>query len=737
MTIRRRDGNGQANIGRGLALLSVLIAANTASAQSQQEEEFLLEEIVVTALRRAEGTSLMDTSISMDAMTGEDLEAKGVGSVMDALSMSPGVSVAKSSAVGNAVQIRGVSAIIGDAVVGYYMDDLPYTRISANVAPDMNPYDLNRVEVLRGPQGTLFGAGSQGGVVRIITQDPIMNQFEGKFTAGYSATGGGSDSHKVQGAINIPLIEDTLAMRIVAAQVDSGGYIDLPLTGENDFNELDDSSHRVKLLWTPTEELSITASYWHSDRNGHENWAEDDLKAYYTFTNFDAVFGLPGATELTQPVGSDSMIAETRNDLYGLTVDYATDSFTFVSTTSYLDGGYRSSLPIPAVGVRSAREFEELDTFAQEFKLSSINEGSWNWTVGAIYLDMENRDVSISTLFAQDPANFAILAAFGVNENTVSEHELTSKSWAVFGESVHELGDQWELTLGLRYFEDEREEISLDGSGYKVDGSWDQWTGRINLAWRPVEDSLYYINIAQGFRAGGLLGPQAIADAASLGVNLPSLLDPDEVISYEVGGKWTLLNGRLQLESAIYHLQWDSIQSFVTAVTPPPENRATGWAVNGNEASGTGFEFGAAYQIEGLVLSASGNWSKMEYEGSIPGAGIEDGATMMQTPELTLSASASYHWPVGEFEGVAFLGATYTDERSDYSPPDLTYTSDAFTLVNARVGVVAEHWSVFLTGENITDQNPEVSQLAALIQFGVDPVRMRPATYGVEVNYKF
>jgi len=711
------------------------LAMGVAQAQAaEQEEAFALEEIIVTATRRAEGTSIMDTGLSLDAMSGAELESRGYTSIMEALSSSPGVSISETDNVGRAVQIRGVSAIVGAAVVGYYLDDLPYTRITGNVAPDLNPFDLNRVEVLRGPQGTLFGVGAQGGVVRVITQNPVMNEFSAKVSTGYSTASGGDDSNKIQGAINIPLIEDKLAMRVVAAQVNDGGYIDLA-SGEDDYNEMDDSSYRVKLLWTPTDELSVVASYWTSERKGYQGYADENLDNNVTLTNIDTALDLAlgglfgfGGTELSQPAGSEFFKAETSNDLYGLKVEYDTDDYSFLSTTSYLKGSNSSGviLNIPGVGsIARLAEYPKLDTFAQEFKVSSSNEGAWNWTVGTVYLDMENHDRDTQFFAAEDPANLATLGLAAVIQSPIKTYE--SESWAVFGESIHQLSDQWEMTLGLRYYEDDRTQSTADPS------SFDSVTGRINLSWTPTEDSLYYANIATGFRSGGLNDRDIIAAAAAEDINVPAAMEPDEVISYEIGGKWTLLDGHLQLETVAYYLEWDDIQTLQTEIIG---GNVEGWGENASSADGVGFEFGATYQVEGLTLAASGNWNNIAYVGDLANAGISDGDRMMLSPELTWNASAAYTWPIGELNGIAYLGATYTDERTDYAT-DGSYTSDDFTVVNARIGVESVNWSVFLTGTNITDENPEVSQLALMANLGVDAVRMRPATYGVELNYNF
>ena len=376
----------------GAALTALFVGMGASAEDASLPEAGAIEEIVVTALRRAEGTAVMDTALAIDAMTGTELETRGFTSVMDAVSATPGVSVSRTLANGDAIQIRGVSAIIGDGVVGYYLDDLPYTRISTNESPDLNPYDLDRVEVLRGPQGTLFGAGSQGGTVRILTQDPIMNEFSGKVTGGLNHTdSSGSDHYKVQGAINIPLIEDRLALRLAASYRDEEGYIDMPLSGEDNYNDMEQTSYRAKLLWAPNDEWSLLGTYWYWEHETFHAFGDDD----YEFTPAYLDLATGGAI----PAPASSVFADSENELFGLTISYEGDSFSFTSSTSYFENPVQEGLPI--VGFQSDADFSTQETFAQEFKFTSISDGPWNWTFGAIYLDMENQEDSVTYGFSE------------------------------------------------------------------------------------------------------------------------------------------------------------------------------------------------------------------------------------------------------------------------------------------------------------------------------------------------
>ena len=723
-------------IRKAAPLLMLPLVAAIPQVQAQGDSPAMLEEVVVTALRRTEGTALMDTALSIDAMTGDELEARGFTSVMAALQNSPGVSVAKSGNVGDAVSIRGIGGIIGDSTTGYYLDDLPYTRISASVSPDLNPYDLDRVEVLRGPQGTLFGSGSLGGTVRVLTKNPIMDEFSGKATSGLYTTDGGGDHYKVQGAVNIPLVENKLAARLVASYIDEDGYIDLEPAGVKDYNTLEDTTYRAKLRWTPNDNWDVMASWWHSKRDTYQAFSDGDYVVTGGFIDL-----VTQTYSFVAPATPEYLNADTENNLYGLTVKYFADSFQVTSVTSYLDGEYISDFVV--FGTSVTQGYPALDTFSQEIKFATVLDGDWNFTAGAIYTDMENEGVDTTGLWMQgfpDGPAVEFVRDAGI---------VTSESWAVFGESNYQINPEWELTVGLRYFYDERERfgeptetlLELAGIDNPRDGDWDEVTGRINLAWRPDGNTLYFLNVAQGFRSGGLNPGTALLAQQALGVVIPETVAPDTVTSYELNGKWTLLEGNLNLEAGVYYMEWDDVQSFVTGATP--DGTLVGWSDNVSEAEVLGAEFAVNYATGGLTLSASANYNDTEYKGGSAATGISAGDPITQAPEVTWAASATYIWSMDSLNGVAYLGANYVDERSDFSPSAtapggrFVYESDEITIVNARIGVEADQWSVFLFGENLANEGGEHSALAALVELGNDPVHPRPLTYGVEVNFNF
>lgn len=730
-------------------LCSSAVALAISFGAMAQEQSFVLEEIVVTAEKRGE-TSAMDTAFSVSATTGEQLESRGVISVLDEITVNPGVSVYKFSGIGNFIQLRGISGVVGDSTVGYYLDDLPYTILSINLLPDVNPYDLERLEVLRGPQGTLYGASSLGGTIRILTQAPEHNEFYGKVTGGYSITDGGDNGWTTKGAVNIPLIDDILSARVVASRVETGGYVDLPLTGEDDYNESTDENYRVKLRWTPTDDLDIALSGWHMEEDAGLGFTEDD----YTWS---PVFGVLDA--FTQdpvdiiPVTGKELLNFFEGDLYNLRLSYDFGNFNFFSATSQLD--VEQVLDINYFGTPSLVRFQS-ETLSHEMRLSFSGE-TVSWTTGLLYVDAENFQTQDVRIFFEQ-GSFDALNAFleSLMLPTLAGNPLeiplnypfsTSEQFAVFGEAAFNLTDELTLTVGLRYYDDEREQEekspalieALTDLGLSTSFSQDfeKTTGRINLSWAPDNDSLYYLNIAQGFRPGAANPTEnVIASFVDPLVNFDNFTDSEEIISYELGSKLTMMDGRLTIEAALYYMDWDDVINSVSVINSL--GVPTSARVNAGTVEGKGIDLGVSFQAtENLRLGFSGNINRTQYQDDIPGAGVSDGDQVALAPETTLIATAVYTWNISNNLNGSFRAAyQYTDERSDYLP-GFMYTSESTATLNIRLGVESERWSVYLTGENLTDEDGEVSQVNALAQIGVPANRHRPPTLGLEATLAF
>jgi outer membrane receptor protein involved in Fe transport len=295
----------------------VYCMGSTASAAEQaRDAKGNIEEVIVTAQKRAE--RLQDVPISIAVLGGEGLDKSTVEGVTEALKRVPGVTNTVGVNGGTQLAVRGVSAggplFSGSSPVAYYLDSVPFGFVKTAIVPDSNAYDVERVEILRGPQGTLYGASAQNGVVRVLTRDANPDAFELKTRTSVSTTDGGGDNYRVDAALNVPLVEDKLAARAVVGYQDMDGWVDAP--NRDDVNDAKLVSYRLKVNARPTENLSIGLSAWRSDND----------------------YGAPSTSDDQGRVASvhDQSIA-TDYDVYGLKIAYDFAGIRLTSSTSYLD----------------------------------------------------------------------------------------------------------------------------------------------------------------------------------------------------------------------------------------------------------------------------------------------------------------------------------------------------------------------------------------------------------------
>ena len=505
-----------------LSLCAAIGLSSTAGAQSKDERLYSLEEIIVTAQKRGD-QSVLDTPIAVSAYSGADLDYRDAKSMSDFLQETPGLSLNPVNEGNTLPQIRGVSTGYGDATVGYYLDDLPFTLVSRPYVPDVNPFDLLRVEVLRGPQGTLFGASSEGGTIRILTNDADPKAgLTGKFSVSGQSTEHSSDGYSIQAAANIPIVDEKLAIRLVGGYRDLPGFIDNPTIGVDDWNETKITTGRVKLTWLPTDRLKVRASYWFNrNENGANLEADDNLE------NFSPV------SEVTE---------DTKLDLTNLSIDYSFDSVTVSSASSWI-GYTRDSVTDFQGGTFGGFPFVDFEAFNQEIRFASKYDGQLQWTGGVFYLD------------AKDTQQGEIEAIAFVGGDVFE-----SEQWAVFGE-LHYLvaNDKVELTVGARYFEDERRIVDFGSScdfatALNVNctrtAKFDDLAPKFAVSYKPDDDSLFYASASKGYRSGFLQLGISLGLANAFGFPAPVEVPAEDLWSYEIGGKLT--RGNWSFESAVY-----------------------------------------------------------------------------------------------------------------------------------------------------------------------------------------
>ena len=670
-----------------------LTSANDSSSSAPDR---VLPEVLVTAEKREE--RLHDVPISITAVSGADLERSSVQGVTEALTRIPGV-VASMGAEGAGTQIgiRGVGAggplLDGSSPIGYYLDSVPFSLVRSGIAPDANIFDLNRIEVLRGPQGTLYGSSAENGVVRVLTNDADLNAFDVKARVSGSDTDSGGGNYRGDAAINVPLIEGKLAIRGVVGYENDSGWINT-LYGTN-VNSSTEKTYRLKINAQPTDQLSAGLSLWSSRYNADSPSTSD--------ANLRADHPTP------DPLW-------TYYDTYNLKLGYETPWFSVSSSTSYLDYDNAFTLDLAAFGAPGFISFSDTTShmYSEELLLNSTdNDSDWRWSAGSFYRNAGDR------FFETSPA-----VGFGD----------TSESYAIFGElSRRFLDRQLEFTVGLRYFHDDVATTKLltTPNPYSAEDSFHATTPRAILTWYPSRDFTLYGSYSEGFRSGM---PQYYTIAQTD----PSLapLKPDKLHNYELGAKLDFLDKRLSLDGALYYIDWRDVQQAVLVPFGGVEINAL---TNGNTASGPGLDLSVITRpLRGLNLGADFSWNDLTFDSNVYSAGailFNKGDRLNFSSAYTGGVFSDYDFPLGPtgLDGMLSVSANYTSKQSNRGTGYLA-EGDNITLVRASftLSSSAQHWSAMLFADNLN--NSRAAYPAAYTVSYWYP-RPRPRTIGLQLEY--
>jgi len=680
--------------------LRVAQAAGPSSA-SAADTGTRIEEVVVTAQKRAQRS--IDVPLSITALNGEQLERAGVNTLKDLSYSVPSLVVSDAGGGFQRYFIRGIgNAYSSTSLVGVYLDEADVTSNSLSQL-DLRAVDLERVEVLKGPQGTLYGAGSSGGTVRFITRDPQLDRFTAEGNLDLAFTRAGSASQSVSAVLNMPLVTDKLGVRIVGNYGNLGGWIDQPAAGRKDINNQNLREVRAKALWRPTDELAIKAMvYIHrNDGDGITGGADQD-------------------NNVAVPVdaGRRGIGFSADFNLYNLTATYDFPTMSLLSTTTYMESPTSATIGLRyAVEPPPAAPFEVLnypdtrDTegFTQEFRLSSRPGGRWNWTAGLFYKDL-SIDYTTNIEFGQGGVPLGGLR--------LESHE-TTKSGALFGDVSYAFTDRLEAGVGARYFNDRRTDSRPDTPDRK--GSFHSLDPRLYLSYAVAPDVRLYASVADGFRSGGFNGEDGRL----------TTFDPEKVRSYELGTKMSLLERRLRAEVALFYSDYEDIQMFRLS-----SDGVTGSVDNGGTAHVKGVDWAFEWQAtEQLLLELGGNVSDTEIVKLLPGvAAVIEGDPIDFSTDYTVRVAGTYafDWAAGMPGFVRLdysrIGPSHTTDRS--IPVPILYQSEVNDLVNARLGLQWNRWSFELYGDNLTDEN-RLQDPAGGFGFGSRP---RPRTIGLQVR---
>ena len=691
------------------ATAAALTISSTVNAQDDTnvESEVALEEIVVTATKREQ--SLDEIPFSIQAFSTEAIERAAFRDLSELITFVPGASEALSVSIGRRnYQIRGIEQGSGSPTIGYYLDNA--ALFGNGSAPGGRMFDYERVEILRGPQSTLYGNGAMGGVIRFIPKAPNLEQLEASARAGYSSTDGGEDSYHVDGALSIPIVENTLGFRVVAGTEELGGYY-TDSAGTEDANDGEVSNVRASLLWEPSENLGIDILFanFRADQNGGN--------------------GLNVATGLMPALPGDFNNSE--YDIVSGTLRYDFGFASLSSTTSQMNIEDESVIgfpfPFSPTGDLVFGTINDRKVISNETRLTSASDGGVQWIVGVFYTDFENQ-----TDLVFEPE----IPVFGIVSQTL---ESESDSIAFFGEVSWELmGGQLIPLLGVRYFEEDISGINAIAAGFTDGRKFDNTSARINVSWFPTEDVQYYVNFAQGFRSGAF-NSSTTCGLHILFDNLPCELaiGSDDLDSYEVGTKLSLGDGQFMIDAALYFQDWQGVRNNHVA------SIGTGAEYQVGDAEVYGIDLGFYYapaSVEGLSFQFSGNWNNAEWVrindpalGS--GSGVNAGDRLNFVPEWTATLGVDYSWEfAGNWSGL--VSTSYTHLAPQFGQFGNALEGDARNLVRARFGARNGRVGIFLYGNNLLNEDGAIftQNPAAGLQV---ITRDRPRQVGIEFTYDY
>jgi iron complex outermembrane recepter protein len=724
---------------RNLLLAAAIAAALPVPAALAQQGPTAIEEIVVTARKREE--ALQDVPVAITALSAAALEERQIGDLAEMGSTVPNLTIyaARGSNTTLTAYMRGVGQadpLWGvDPGVALYVDDVYIARPQGAL---LDVYDIERIEVLRGPQGTLYGKNTIGGAIRYVSA-PLESEWEGSF----GATIGNYGQTDWKAMLNIPLGERA-AFRIAGASLENDGYGTNLVQGVPTGNK-DAKAARAALRWQPSDELDIrfSADFTRDDSNprGAQRLVPNRFEPLFS--------GQPPRPANDNPFDVDSdfePINRTDMDGYSLTIDWAaSETLGFKSITAYREGETLTyidfdTLPYPIANVSATYEDDQL---SQEFQLLYDDGGKMNGVLGFYYFD--------GSAGGQVRNNFLGLL-FGDTQGTMD-----TESWAVFGEGTYQLTDTLGLTVGVRYTS-EKKSVDVLNRGYSdatyttpisvaadFDDSktFDSFAPRVVLDWRARDNVMAYLSYSEGFKSGGFnvrANQVAVPDSAEP-------FDDETITTYEIGAKTTWADGRLTVNGAYFFSDYEDIQlSVFTAYDSNGDgvdDAFFGDFTNAGAGEVQGIELEiAAYPVDGLALQLTGAWLDTEYTEYITaGVNVADQQKFTNAPEWQFGFNGTYTHGIGSL-GTLTWQAGYTYQSEVYPTTDLSelIKQGSYGLVNASLAWVTEDqaWRIALWGKNLADEEYRTTGYNIETALGIHTgFYGAPRTYGLSVSYNW
>lgn len=751
----------------GLAVIAAGSVAYGPEVLAQEGPRPALEEIVVTAQKRSE--PLADIPMSVTVLSGNLLERQQADNFRDLVAMVPGFSINTSTRGITRITLRGINTGGVASTVGVYVDDVPFGSSSglANAAilsGDFDTFDLARVEVLRGPQGTLYGASSLGGVLKYVPNPASTEAFEARFKGAAENVADGDLGYSLTGLVNVP-VSDRFAVRATGFYRFDDGYIDsignnpIPsLTDpsvnivegtrvEEGVNSLDTFGGRVSALFQPSDRFSV------------------DLTALWQNLESDGSDVVDADPVTLQPLNSDPVQSryhpaptDIEYRLYSATMNWDFGLASLESITSYstFEEDFQRDLAIQSnlVGVEFAAFLSNLfgtplsaiqqqvtstDKFTQELRLVSPEHETFEWLIGAYYTE-EDSGIDPQNIFAVEAGTETI----ATDVPTLVEAVLVSEfeELALFANATWFVTPRFELSFGARASENDQVATQV-ADGVLVGGltefedatsSESPFTYSFSPRFQLTDNASIYARVATGYRAGG---PNVLPPAAP--PDIPRTYDSDTLTSYEVGFKSNDIGGVLSLDLTAYYLDWEDIQLLAVV---------NNFGINGNggTAESRGLEVAASVvPMDGLSVSFNGAYTDASLtQDTDPIVGGLDGDPLSYVPEWSFGLGARYEWSVMG-ESTAHVGGNldYTGDRptgfDNRAPDGSLREAESYVTVDLRAGIDTGRWSFEVYGKNLTDETviTSINSEGGLPNGAVGLGLSGPRTIGLSVGASF
>ncbi|HJY38776.1 MAG TPA: TonB-dependent receptor [Steroidobacteraceae bacterium] len=748
---------------------TLLAAAPGAFAQqAQNTRNVTLEEVIVTAQKRQE--ALQDVPQSITVLNSATFDRQQANNLQDYLALVPGLSLEASTRGVSRITLRGINTGGVASTVGVYVDETPFGSSSglangAILAGDFDTFDMTRLEVLRGPQGTLYGASSLGGVMKFVTNPPQTESFEGKAQVGIEDVSGGDMSYSGASYINVPL-SDRFAIRATGFYRQDGGFVDSvgnnPIPSlldpniniipgslnEENINKTDSFGGRVSALFNATDAFSLrlTAILQNinsdssdtilQDRETLKPLYGDRVDSPYHHEPTDIAYRLYSAT-IDWDLGPASLMSSTSYGTFEENLFFGQDrQFAALVTFVYGDAEDR---PLGVI----VKQTTATDKFTQELRLASAEDETLEWMVGAYYTKEKSR-IDPQDFYATEGGSDTIAADIPrlIEVFLTSEYE----EYAGFANLTWHISPRFDLTFGGReshnsQFADQLIDLTALGVPLpdppipRATSSEDVFTWSVAPRFEISDDVSIYARVATGYRPGG---PNILPVNAPAGT--PATYKSDSLTSYEAGIKGSWFERALSLDFAAYYLDWEDIQLFANI-------NDTGVNANGGTAVSKGVEFTlATVPTEGLTVSLNGAYTDAYLtKPTDPVVGGLNGDKLPFVPKLSLNLDVDYQWPVFSSSS-AYVGASVRSIRDQVAAFDLRNVDGSqlevpdYEVIDLRCGLLADRWSIELYVKNLDDELGRTSLSGAIGTYPDDALIsgvIRPRTIGLSATVGF